>query len=148
MALGYLPSCAVNPITRAIDRLGARNRVLNADIVGVAAATFAARCVTWVLLLSLLGVAWAIVYVLAVANEATQLANLSLLLFVILGVPLALLAFRNNSIAARLAADHFELELGFRPRWWMCYSAPRGWNAAVERQKRWHARGRYPLIPW
>jgi hypothetical protein len=138
----------VNPITRTIDRLGARNRNWNTEIVGVEAATFAARCVTWGLLLSLLGVAWMIVYVFAVATQATVLATVSLLLLLIFGLPIVWLALRNNSIAARLAADRFESELGFRPRWWMCYSAPRGWKAAVERQKRWHARGRWPLIPW
>jgi hypothetical protein len=138
----------VNPITRTIDRIGARNRNLNTEVVGVEAATFAARCVTWILLLSLLGVGWMIVYVFAVATRATELAPVSLLILLILGLPIVWLSFRNNSIAARLAADHFELKLGFRPRWWMCYSAPRGWKAAVNRQIRWHARGRWPLIPW
>jgi hypothetical protein len=138
----------MNPITRTIDRLGSRNRNLNSEIVGVEVATFAARCVTWGLLLSMLGVAWAIVYVFAVATKATEVATVSLGLLLFFGVPTGWLAFRSNSIAAKLAADQFESKLGFRPRWWMCYSAPRGWAAAVERQKRWHARGRWPLIPW
>jgi hypothetical protein len=137
-----------NPITRVIDRLGARNRNLNRDIVGVEAAGFAARCVTWGLLLSLLVFAWMIVYVLAVAMKATEVQAISLWLLVVFGLPMGYLAFRNNGIAAKLAADHFETSLGFRPRWWMCYSAPRGWTRAVERQKRWHARGRWPIIPW
>jgi hypothetical protein len=138
----------VNPITRVIDWLGTRNRNLNADMVGVEAATFAARCVTWGLLLSLLAVAWVIVYAFAVVTRATDVATISLMLLLLFGLPIGWLSFRNNSAAARLAADHFESKLGFRPRWWMCYSAPRGWNAALERQKRWHARGRWPLIPW
>jgi hypothetical protein len=138
----------VNPITRVIDRLGTRNRNLNKELVGIEAATFAARCVTWALLLSLLGVVWAVVCVFAIATKATGLATASVTLLLLLGVPIGWLSFRNNFIAARLAADHFESELGFRPRWWMCYSLPRGWRGGIERQKRWHARGRWPLIPW
>ena len=138
----------MNPITRAIDWLGTRNRNLNADMVGVEAATFAARCVILGLLLSVLAVGWIIVYVIAVATRAPEVATTSLLVLLLLGLPIVWFAFRNNSTAARLAADHFESRLGFRPRWWMCYSAPRGWSAALERQKRWHASGRWPLIPW
>jgi len=138
----------MNSITRALDWLGTRNRNLNADMVGVEAATFAARCVILGFLLSVLAVAWMIVYVFAVVTRATEVATISLLVLLLFGLPVVWLAFRSNSAAARLAADHFESRLGFRPKWWMCYSAPRGWSAALERQKRWHARGRWPVIPW
>lgn len=114
----------------------------------MAAATYAARCVVWLLVLSLVATAWVIVYVLAVAAKAFDLARVSVLLFLLFGLPIAWLSFRCNFIAARLAADQLKAELGFRPRWWMCYSAPRGWTAAINRQKRWHARGRWPLVPW
>lgn len=86
--------------------MGTRNRNLNADLVGVEDATFAARCVTWGLLLSLLGVAWVVVYVFAVARKATEVPTLSLVLLLLFGLPNGWLSFRNNSIAARLAADH------------------------------------------
>jgi len=102
----------VNPITRVIDWLGTRNRNLNADMVGVEAATFAARCVTWGLLLSLLAVAWVIVYAFAVVTRATDVATISLMLLLLFGLPIGWLSFRNNSAAARLAADHFESKLG------------------------------------
>jgi hypothetical protein len=69
----------VNPLTRTIDHLGTRNRNLNVEVVGVAAATYAARCVVWLLLLSLVATAWVIVYVLAVAAKAFDLARVSVL---------------------------------------------------------------------
>ena len=137
----------MNSITQAIDWLGTRNRNLNADMVGVEAATFAARCVILGLLLSVLSVAWMIVYVFAVATRTTQVATISVLVLLLFGLPIVWLAFRNNSAAARLAADHFESRLGFRPKWWMCYSAPRGWNAALERQKRWARKGPVAVDP-
>jgi hypothetical protein len=138
----------MSPITRLIDRLGTRNRDMNRQVVGIEAATYAARCVIWALLVALLAGLWAVVYVLAVATNAGDLAALSVVILLLFGLPIAWLAFRSNNIAARLAADHYEPVLGFRPRWWMCYSAPRGWTGAIERQKRWHARRRWPLIPW
>jgi hypothetical protein len=135
-------------ISRVIDRIGARNRRLNEKIVGVEAATFAARCVAWALLLTLLGAGWAVVYIWAVAIDSTTMQGYSLLILVVVGMPIAWRCFHNNAVAARLAADYFEPKLGFRPKWWMCYSLPRGWRGALERQKRWHARGRWPLITW
>jgi hypothetical protein len=138
----------MNPITGTLDRLGTRNRELNAPVVGATAALYGARCAIVALLLSILGVAWALVYVVAVGAKSTGLQADSVVVLILLGTPLAWLAFRYSAISARLAADHFEPELGFRPRWWWCYSLPRGWKGAIERQKRWHARGRGPLIPW
>jgi len=138
----------MNPITSTLDRLSTRNRELNAPVVGATAALYAARCVTVGLLFWILAVAWVVVYVIAVNAESTSLQAGSVAMLILLGTPLAWLAFRYSAISARLAADYFEPQLGFRPRWWWCYSLPRGWNGAVERQKRWHARGRWPLIPW
>ena len=138
----------MSPLTRLIDRLGTRNRDINRQVVGVEAATYTARCVICGSFVALLGGVWAVVYVLAVATKAGDLAEFSVLLLLVLGLPMVWLALRSNNIAARLAADHCEPVLGFRPRWWMCYSAPRGWTAAIERQKRWQVRGRWPLIPW
>jgi hypothetical protein len=138
----------VNPFTRTLDRLGTRNRNLNSPIVGVDAALYAARCVVTNLLFWILAVVWIVVYVGAVASRARQVETDSVLLLIVLGCPLAWLGYRFSAIAARLAADHLEKELGFRPRWWACYSMPRGWNGAIKRQKRWHTRGRWPLITW
>jgi hypothetical protein len=125
-----------------------RNRNRNTEIVGIEAATYAARCVAWGALMTLLAVAWIAVYVFAAVTRDSDLSRVSVAVLLLFGLPMVLLAYRANFTAARLAADHFEAELGFRPRWWTCYSAPRGWIAAINRQKSWHARGRWPLIPW
>jgi len=138
----------MKPVTRTLDRLGTRSRELNTPAVGGAAALYGARCVSAGLLFSILVGVWALVYIVAVGTKSTGLQADSLVLLTLLGAPLAWLAFRYSVVSARLAADHFERELGFRPRWWYCYSSPRGWTGAVQRQKRWNARGRWPLIPW
>ena len=138
----------MNPITRTLDRVGTRNRELNTPVVGAMAALYAARSVVVGLLLAILAVIWAFFYLTAVAVKSTVLQADSIVILILIGVPLAWLAFRYSAISARLAADQLEPELGFRPRWWWCYSLPRGWQGAIERQKRWHARGRWPLIPW
>jgi len=117
-------------------------------LVGAEAATYAARCVSSGLLLALIAITWMIVYVASLATTTTSFAAVATVLLLLLGLPLLWLAFRYSAIAARLAADHFEQELGFRPRWWWCYSSPRGWTSAIERQRRWNARGHWPLIPW
>ena len=103
-------------ITRVIDQIGARNRRLNQEIVGVEAATFAARCVAWALLFTILGAGWAIVYVWAVAIDSATVQGYSLLILVVVGLPVAWRCFHNNAVAARLAADYFEPKLGFRPK--------------------------------
>jgi len=138
----------MSPITRLVDRLGTRNRDMNSQVVGIEAATYAARCVVWALVVALLALLWMVAYALAVATKAADLAALSVVVLLLFGLPFGWLAFRSNNIAASLAADHYEPLLGFRPRWWMCYSAPRGWARAIERQKRWHARGKWPILPW
>jgi hypothetical protein len=131
-----------------LDRFARRNREMNEPIVGVAAATYSARCVVWGLLLSVIAAIWALVYVVAVFKHADSVAGASLLLLLLVGSPMAWLSVRNSSRGANLAAEYMESRLGFRPRWWMCYANPRGWQQAIARQKRWQARGRWPLIPW
>jgi hypothetical protein len=138
----------MNSMTRAIDRLGTRNRNWNTVMIGSDAAKYGARCVTTGLLFAILGIAWTVAFVGAVATKNTALATASSVLLLLFGCPLVWLSFRYSAVAARLAADHAEPQLGFRPRWWWCYSSPRGWTSAIERQKRWHARGQWPLIPW
>lgn len=131
-----------------IDRLGTRNRDSNIAIVGTAAAVYTARCVILGSVLAISVIVWMVVYVAAVFSNEPGVAAASLLILVVLGVPIAFAALRYSAIAARLAADYLSTALGFRPKWWMCYSSPRGWNNALERQRRWHQRGRWPLIPW
>ena len=138
----------MNPVTGAMDKLGTRNRNWNSELVGADAARYGARCVTSGLLLSLIAIIWMIVYAGAIATKTTWLADSSTALLLLIGLPLLWLTFRNSAIAARLAADHAEEQLGFRPRWWWSYGSPRGWTNAIDRQKRWHAKGRWPLIPW
>jgi hypothetical protein len=99
-------------------------------------------------LVVIIGACWIAVYTFAVFTQATQLGAASVILLVVLGVPLVVTGLRYSLIAAKLAADQLESQLGFRPKWWMCYSAPQGWANAIERQKRWHKSGKWPLVPW
>lgn len=117
-------------------------------VVGNDVATHAARSVIWGMLFSFVVIGWMVVFFLAQLAKADPIAAGSVIALLVLGVPLAWLSIQNSSIAARLATDYFAGQLGFRPRWWMCYSTPRGWNKAIERQKRWHTLGRWPIIPW
>jgi len=133
---------------RLIDQLGTRNRDTNIPIVGTAAAVYTARCVILGSVVAVGVIVWIGVYVVATFSSATGVAAVSLLLLLVLGIPIAFAAVRYSTIAARLAADYLSTSLGFRPKWWMCYSTPRGWNNAIDRQRRWHRTGRWPLVPW
>ncbi len=121
---------------------------MNGPIVGEEAAKYAARCVICGTFVALAALVWMAVFVFAVSTNATLLAGVSLLLLVMIALPVLFLSIRYSAIAARLAAEHLNRQLGFRPRWWMCYSSPRGWSSAIERQKRWRAADKWPLIPW
>ena len=121
---------------------------MNAPIVGEEAAKYAARCVIYGTFVALAALVWMAVFVFAERTNATLLAGGSLLVFVLVALPMSFLSVRCSAIAARLAAEHLSPQLGFRPRWWMCYSSPRGWSNAIERQKRWRAADKWPLIPW
>jgi len=110
--------------------------------VGEEAAKYAARCVIYGTFVALAALVWMALFVFAVSTNAALLAGGSLLLFVLVALPMLFLSIRYSAVAGRLAAEHLNRQLGFRPRWWMCYSSPRGWSSAIERQKQW------PLIPW
>lgn len=50
--------------------------------------------------------------------------------------------------AGRAASDYLAPRLGFRPRWPLGgYWSPATWSAAIERQKKWNARGKWPRLP-
>ncbi len=116
--------------------------------MGEEAAKYAARCVIYGTFVALAALVWMALFVFAVSTNAALLAGGSLLLFVLVALPMLFLSIRYSAVAARLAAEHLNRQLGFRPRWWMGYSSPRGWSSAIERQKRWRAAGKWPLIPW
>ncbi len=61
----------LNPLTLAIDRLGARNRKLNAPIVGEEAAKYAARWVIYGTFVALAAFVWIAVFVFALGTNAT-----------------------------------------------------------------------------
>jgi hypothetical protein len=131
-----------------VDKLGRRNQEANEPTVGEAAAMYGARCVVWGLCVWLAAVIWMAVFIVAISIQATAVAAGSLVLLVVLFLALSFLSVRSSTISAKLAADHLEPQLGFRPKWWWCYSTPRGWRLAIARQQRWHARGQWPVIPW
>jgi hypothetical protein len=133
---------------KLVDQLGTRNRNSNVPIVGTAAAVYTARSVILGSVVAVGVIVWMVVYAVATFSDAAGVAAASLLILLILGIPIAFAAIRYSTIAARLAADYLSTSLGFRPKWWMCYSSPPGWNNAIDRQRRWHQTGRWPMIPW
>ena len=136
------------PRSGFIERMGRRVREANAAVVGPAAATYAMRCIFWALLLNFVAVVWVAFYVIAIAAHAFAFATYSIWVLLLLGVPLSWLGLRDNHRSVKAAADYLEPGLGFRPRWWMCFSRPWAWNRAIARQRRWHEKGRWPLITW
>jgi hypothetical protein len=75
------------------------------------------------------------------AQFAAGVAIVLVIVFMALGA-----AFILKS--GRAASDYLAPTLGFRPRWPLGgYWDPNRWTQAIERQKRWHQKGKWPIIP-
>jgi hypothetical protein len=130
-----------------LDRLTRRATAASEPIVGRRAAMYSARSALAGLLATTATLVFVSGFVIsslthnAVAGGVALVGPMFMALFLAL---FAIYLFR----AGRTASDHLAPTLGFRPRWPLGgYLSKYHWARAIERQKRWHAQGKWPIVP-